>query len=111
MKMKKRFWGLMLRTKALVLSFRCYKGIHLMDAVIYQGKRYFVNNGVSAPMWDICEMEWNKDRKRESIRVHEDLLRKEITWRNIKNGLFSHYRWYMSYWYEIDLKKKLEVRG
>lgn len=103
----KTFWGLVLRTKALILSFRRYKGIHLMDTVIYQGKRYFVNNGVSAPMWDICEMEWNKERKRVSLHVHEDILKKEITWRNIRNGLLSNYRWYMSSWYYIDLGKKL----
>lgn len=103
----KTFWGLVLRTKALIVSFGRRKGIHLMDTVTFRGKRYFINNGVSFPMWDICEMEWNKDGKRVSLRVHEDILRKELTWRNIKNGLFSYYRWYMSSWYYIDLGKKL----
>lgn len=87
-------------------SFRIAHKIHLMDDVIYDGKLCFVNNGISAPIWDLCEKALKEDGTRNTYRVHEDDFRKIFSLWNIKNGLFSLHQWYMDYWYEIHLRDK-----
>jgi len=76
-----------------------------MDDIIYNGKKCFVNNGVSAPVWNLCEKEWNEDGTRNTYRVHEREIKKVKSFWNLENDLFHIYRWYMKYWYEIDLRK------
>ncbi len=103
--MKKEIVGLYLRTRALARSVRQVNRVHLMDEVIYNGKKCFVNNGVSAPVWDLCEKEWNLDGTRNTYRVHENNFKKIRSYRNLKNDLLHNYDWYMLYWYKIDLRK------
>lgn len=82
--------------------------IHLGDYVIYDGKLCFVNNGVSAPVWDLCEKSFKDDGTRNTYRVHENNFRKAQSLYNLKNGLISLHRWYMNYWYDIQLREMLE---
>ena len=103
--MKKLLYGLILRSKTLFISVKQVNEVHLMDSVIYDGKKCFVNNGVSAPIWDLCEEELKSDGIRNTYRVHEKDFKKAKTFRNLKNDLFYHYDWYMRCWYKIDLRK------
>ncbi len=106
--MKKILYGFILRSKALLVSLKQVNKVHLMDSVIYDGKKCFVNNGVSAPIWDLCEEELKSDGTRNTYRVHENDFKKIRSFRNLKNDLLYHYGWYMTCWYRIDLRNMCE---
>lgn len=106
--MKRCLYGLYLKTKSLLNSFKHFREFHLMDDVIYNGKRYFINNGIAYPYYDLCEYEYT-DGKRKSIRVHESKIKKVKSLQNLKNDLLYLHKWYMNYWYEIDLRKGMEA--
>lgn len=106
------FIGLPLRFKHLFISLENANGIHLMDEVVYNGKRCFVNNGTrynerGERLWDILEIEWNADGTRNKYAATDVELTKVKNWRNFKNSCLSHYRWYMTYWYQIQLRDKM----
>lgn len=104
--MKKLLYGVFLRIRALVISIKQVNKVHLMDQVIYDGKECFVNNGASAPVWDLCEEAVNLHTgKRNTYKVHEKDFKKVRSLKNLKNDLFYHYNWYMTYWYSIDLRR------
>jgi hypothetical protein len=93
---------------SIVRSVRDFNNVHLMDRVIYKGKLCFVNNGVSKPIWDLCEKALKADGTRTCYHVHENEFQKTLTWWNIENGLLSLHHWYMMYWFEIHLRDKLK---
>lgn len=109
--MKRFFCGLYLKSKNLIKSIKECNQYHLMDNVIYNGKKCFINNGTryrgDVHLWDICEKEWNADGTRNCYSVPESELKRVITAFNIQNALFFHYRWYKTYWYKIELDKML----
>ena len=106
----KRFWcSLRLKFKNLLISFKECNKHHLMDEVWYQGERYFINQGNlydehDNHYWEIVK----SDGIREQHRVQDHEIKRVFTWWNIKNALFSHYRWWKDYWYWIDLRKMME---
>lgn len=86
---------------------------HLMDEVRYNGEHYFINNGNlydehGNHYWTILKKEWNADGTREKHYVQDHEIKRILTWFNIKNALFSHYRWWKDYWYLIDLRAMME---
>jgi hypothetical protein len=106
------FVGLPLRFEHLFTSLENAGGIHLMDDVIYNGKKCFVNNGIrynedGERLWDILEKEWNEDGTRNHYLATDAELIKAKNWRTFKNSCLSHYRWYMTYWYRIRLEEIL----
>ena len=108
--------GLPLRLENFYISIKDRNKIHLMDDVIYNGKKCFVNNGIRYDengnrLWDILEKEWNSDGTRNHYLAIDAELTKAKNWQTFKNSCLSHYRWYMEYWYSIRLREKLEERG
>lgn len=106
------FIGLPIRLKHLWISIKDAKNIHLMDEVIYNSKKCFVNNGIrynenGERLWDILEKEWNTDGTRNKYLATDDELVKVKNWTTLKNSCLSHYRWYMTYWYQIELREKM----
>lgn len=113
--MKRRIFSIYLKAKNIILSMKEFKQIHLMDEVIYRGKKCFVNNGTrydenGVHYWDILEKEWNKEGTRNKYYATDKELKRVLSWFNIKNALFSRYNWWKKYWYQIELRKMLEKR-
>jgi len=109
------FIGFPLRFQHFYISLENANGIHLMDDVIYQGKKCFVNNGIrydenGKRLWDILEKEWNPDGTRNHYLAKDYELTKVKNWRTFKNSCLSHYRWYMTYWYQIQVRELMENR-
>ena len=109
------FIGFPLRFKHLYISLENANGIHLMDDVIYNGKKCFVNNGIRSNeqgerLWDILEKEWNPDGTRNHYLATDAELTKVKNWQTFKNSCLSHYRWYMECWYSIRLMEKMNER-
>ena len=107
------FIGWPLRFRHLFISLENACGIHLMDYVIYQGKKCFVNNGIhynenGERLWDILEIEWNPDGTRNHYFATDAELTKVKNWSTFKNSCLSHYRWYMTYWYQIQVRELME---
>lgn len=107
------FVGLPLRINAIINSYQQRKQFHLMDDVIYKGKKCFINNGTrysndNVHLWDICEQGVKADGKRNCYAVPESELHRPLSWFNFCNARLFHYRWYMHCWYSIDVRKKLE---
>lgn len=107
--MKNMLYSMQLRLLSLIRSIKTFGQVHLMDDVIYDGKQCFVNNGVSKPFWDLCEKALSDDKTRTCYHVHESEFRKALSWWNIKNGLLSLHRWYMTNWFDIHLRDKLKA--
>lgn len=111
--LKKFLFSIYLKTKYLLISFSQFNQIHLMDRVIYKGQKCFVNNGtrcdsVGNRIWDILPEEWDENGKRSGWSVSRTEFRRVFCWFNIKNALFSHYKWWKNYWYEIHLRQMLK---
>ena len=110
----KRLWcSLSLKFKHLIISIKECNKRHLMDDVWYRGEHYFINNGnrydeYGNHYWTILKKDWNFDGTREKYYVQDHEIKRMFTWSNIKNALFSHYRWWKDYWYRIDLGKMME---
>ena len=102
--MKRKVFGLYLRIKSITRSIKQVNKVHIMDDVIYDGKECFVNNGTSAPIWDLCETKKRSDGTRNTYRVHENHFKKVKSLYNLKNDLFHIHEWYMRNWYRIDLE-------
>jgi len=107
------FVGLPLRLENFYISIKDRNKIHLMDDVIYQGKKCFVNNGIRYDengnrLWDILEKEWNSDGTRNHYLATDAELTKVKNWQTFKNSCLYHYRWYMTYWYSIKLREKMD---
>lgn len=108
--MKKMLYSFWLKGKNLLCSFKEWRQIHLMDEVIYQDRRCFVNNGTrynehGEHLWDIVECEENENGRHNVYYIRECEIYRVFSWRNIKNALFSRYNWWKKYWYKIDLDK------
>lgn len=106
------FVGLPLRWNAFVRSLKCFKDIHLMDNVIYNGELYFVNNAVKCRddgtrLYDILKEQWNEDGKRDAACVPASEFKKAKNWCTFKNSYLFLYKHYMTYWYIMDVRKKL----
>lgn len=80
----------------VVLSLKWVPKINLGDIIIYQGKRYFVANGVCAPSWDI-QLVGGFER----LLIHQSKFKKECTLKNFMGSFKSGYRFYMTSWYSI----------
>lgn len=110
----KRLWcSIKLKCKHLFLSFKECNKRHLMDDVWYNGELYVINNGTlydefGNHYWTIVKRKYNPDWTRERLNVQDCQIKRAFTWFNIKNALFSHYKWWKDYWYEIELRKMME---
>jgi hypothetical protein len=109
------FIGLPLRLENFYISIKDRNKIHLMDDVIYNGKKCFVNNGIRSNekgerLWDILETEWNPDGTRNHYLATDAELTKVKNLETFKNSCLSHYRWYMIYWYQIQVRELMEKR-
>jgi len=69
--------------------------INLGDIVIYQGKEYFVNNGVSAPAYDLLP------EQGEVILVHKSNFKKKRCWYNFTHAFKFAYNFYITNWLDI----------
>ncbi len=84
------------------LALRWVRQINLGDEVVYQGKRWWLNQGVADPYWNLSrDGEYAKD-------VHRDQFRKVRTpahlWRSFRFG----YQFYMRSWYSIWLQQGIK---
>lgn len=89
-----------LKLKYILLGIKNIFRINILDIVIYNNKRYFVNNGTSIPIWDLIEVD-----TREHKRVNSNEFKKEFSIRNIKNAIKGTYNFHMGYWHSINMRK------
>ena len=109
---KKLLYSIYLKTKHLLISISEFNKLHLMDRVIYKEQDCFINNMTSLDsngnqLYDILPEALDDDGKRKGWSVPRSELKKKLCWFNIKNDLTSHYRWWKSYWYEINLREMI----
>lgn len=104
--MKKAFWTAFFWMRSIIRSFKSFNQIHLMDYVVMNGEEYFINDGKSQPFWMLCPTKQNPDGTREATYAHQEAFRK-LFWKSLNNSLFSLHRWYMEYWFVLDLRKKV----
>lgn len=110
---KKELYGLYLRAKYLMISFRLTGELHLLDKVIYKGKDCFINNMIRYDskgrlIYDILSEEIGEDGKRKGWAVTRNQFSKKLCWFNLENGAMSYYRWWRRYWYESTLKEMMD---
>lgn len=110
--MKRIIYSVYLKTKNMIKSLAQFNNFHLMDDVIYNGKKCFINNGTrysneGVHLWDVLEKEWNLDGTRNKYYASDKELKRIFTLSNIKNALFYHYNWWRTCWYNIELNKML----
>lgn len=111
--MKRLWYSWQLKLKHLLISIKECNKRHLMDDVWYQDERYVINQGNlydehNNHYWTILKKKWSPDGTREKHYVQDHEIKRMFTWWNIKNALFSHYRWWKDYWYWIDLRAMME---
>lgn len=96
--LSKLYW----RIKIIFFALRWIPNYNIGDEVLYQGKVYRLNQGVSCPLWDIV-------RDDECLKsIHQDNFRKIRTLKNYWGSFRSGYRFYMGYWYSIWVRKGIE---
>lgn len=112
--LRKIFYTCLLSIKELFLSFTQINQIHLMDHVWFQGEQWFVSNGTRCSaegeqLWSIYPRRTLPDGTRTGLQRHvtRDSFRRVFCWRNITNALFSHYRWWRTYWRDIHVEQCL----
>jgi hypothetical protein len=96
--MKKILWWLFV----VRLSLRWIGRLNLGDQVVFEGKRWRLNQGVADPYWALAR----EDEYLE--RVHRDKFRKvrgpRAAWTSFRSG----YRFYMGYWFDIWVRQGVE---
>lgn len=107
------FVGFSLRWTNFCKSISMRNEFHLMDDVVYNGKKCFINNGIRSNekgerVWDVLEKELNTDGTRNHYLATDSELTKVKNWQTFKNSCLYHYRWYMTYWYSIKLREKMD---
>lgn len=80
--------------------------VGLGDVVISKGRRLQIINGVTAPSWDVIDID-----TREALRCHERDMRKERTPWNYLGSFRNGWRFWMGYWFAIDVGKRLGFNG
>jgi hypothetical protein len=75
---------------------------HLGDIVYYQGRRCELLQGVSAPYWDL----WYEKGKLRLNGIHESIFKLQPLWRRFFFSFRFTYRFFMNYWYTIDVQNK-----
>lgn len=110
-----KFERLKLNVEHLIISFSQLNNFHLCDDVWYNGERYFINNGNrydenNNHLWTIVKKEWNDDGSRDSVNVRENEIRKVFNLFNLKNGLFSHYKWWKIFWSTVEIQNIADNR-
>lgn len=99
--MKKIYWWLFIVKLSLRWCFRYNIG----DKVLYKGKVWILNQGVSKPFWDLMST--------ELVHVHESEFRKVWSIENMLGSFKSGYKFYMGYWYDIWCREGIKpwMRG
>lgn len=110
--MKREMCSIYLKIKNLIKSMGQFNEIHLMDQVIYNNQKCFINNGTmydekGVHLWEVCPEKINSDGKRSTFYAKSDELKRVFSWFNIKNALFSYYEWWNQYWYQIELRRMM----
>lgn len=91
------------------LSSKWMFRITIGDDVLYNGEKYFVNNGVSAPAWDLLSY----STPRRGVCVHERNFKKIWSLKGLIRSFRSGYWFYMTSWYNIWVRQGIEpwMRG
>lgn len=111
--MRKIYYDLKLRLNYLYRGIKIRKEFHIGDIVGYEGKAYFINNGVKSDcngnrIYQLVEnIPYDCNNKRLVIEVKENEIYKIKCWSNFKRGIFNIYDFNMKYWHKINLKKIL----
>lgn len=69
---------------------------NLGDEVVYQGRVWWLSQGVRSPIWTL-----RTNNNTEEAEVHERDFRKVRTLANYWGSVRSGYRFYMTSWYRI----------
>ena len=95
---KKMYFLLMI----IYLSTKAIRRLNIGDEVIYNGKRYFLNQGVYNPKWSMS------DGSEYIENVHRDEFKKvnnpKAWWKSFRHS----YDFYMNYWYGIWCRNGIE---
>jgi hypothetical protein len=90
--MKKAYWWL----RVVWLSLRWIPKLNLGDQVWLNGKKWTLNQGVCAPMWDLVRPDCTS-----TIHAHQNTFKKVRSISNYWHSFRSGYWFYMAYWYKI----------
>jgi hypothetical protein len=89
----------------LIYAYRALKQInhpHLGDIVTYRGYKYYLNQGVNAPYWDLA----GADNPFFESCVYECNFKLQPLWRRFFFSFRFTYRFYMRSWYMIDVNNR-----
>jgi len=90
------------------ISLRWIFKTNLADIVIYNGKEYFVNNGVNPGYWDIIENKAYYEGREFLDNIPRKLCKKKYSLKLIWRSYKGAYNFYMSNWYGIWCRNGLE---
>lgn len=98
--------SIIVKTRYAILALKAINRPHLGDTVTYKNTPCFLIQGVAAPFWDLLPIhEMDKPRRTIWHRVHEDLFKLEPLHKRFKSSFMFTYKFYMSTWYGIDIRK------
>lgn len=99
------YWKL----RIILLALRWIPDLNLGDIVIYNGKRYALNQGVCRPSWDMGLVGGDEYLK----HINEADFKKECSLKNYWGSFCSGYRFYMINWFDIWVRNGIEpwMRG
>lgn len=98
--------GLYVRLIYIKRALKQIRKPHLGDVVDYNGERCFLNQGVNAPYWDLIWFDGFESSANVCSSIHESKFKLQPLWRRFFFSLRFTYRFYMGYWYGIDVQKK-----
>lgn len=99
----------------LVYLYRALKQIrqpHLGDKVTYKGQKWFLNQGVCAPYWDLVSFGEESLGGMRTIcanSVHEGQFKLQPLYRRFWFSFRFTYRFYMQSWYSIDVRNGIST--
>lgn len=98
------FIGLYVRATYCRRAIRDISKLKLGDSVSYDGNEWFTYQGVADPYWKITRL--SEHGNRLVLSIHKDHLQMQPLWRRFSFSFMSTYRFFMSNWYQIDVKNK-----
>lgn len=104
----KLFRSLYIKTQYLKIAIKNIYKPKLGDIVRYNNEQCMLIQGVAAPLWDlmpISEENLNKEERVVYRKISEDDFKLKKTLKRLVFSLKSTYKFYMGYWYVIDLNK------
>lgn len=106
--MKKFIRSMSVKLQYALVALRKINMPHIGDLVDYNGEQCTLIQGVAKPRWDLLPMDKvNLDRPKRKIYNHvcESQFVMKPLYKRFGFSFMSTYKFYMDYWYSIDMCK------